>query len=277
MGRLPGRLTLQRKLIWSGWKRFAGVWDCDCFFPSVILMGGRQTMARRARPKTAGGGTRPFFVFRATGPVTSVQMELVFESQPGVIVRGIHRKIIPVINGKAKSIMLQEVKKKFKAYSDSDRRINGRRKRWQTPTLALNNSIGVKMVSQRQMRNKLVVVGLVGPRWDFKATKAVKKRIGRITEFGLKRAPKKIHVPKGPKGATIRPARYAHLANFGHRKGRGPLRADPHDYMTPTNRRVSAIMPGIVERMWQPLYLQVVGKDTANRVKSLKRSTVTYS
>ena len=254
-------------------------------------------MARKAKTKlqfpragpgssVGAGGGRDFVKFSMITNGTGQSLGIMMEAMPGAIVRLVHHKIMSEVAKEGKKIMKQEIKKKFRIYRDSDRRADGTRMRWQTPTGALDNSIGTKIPTLTQMKNKGVALAIIGPRTDFKATKAVKRRVAQMKTFGVltergtpfgepAAAPKPLHIPKGPKGsATVQPSRYAHLANFGHKGRISQLHAKPHDYMTPSTSRLASVFPSIVNRNYQPLLIKTFNQDTASRNRSLKRRKI---
>lgn len=141
--------------------------------------------------------------------------------------------------------------------------------RWDTPTGALANSLGSRVVSVARMRRRDVVFGLFGARMDFRATSAVSRNIanrrtiglrGRVTgPVGLGRV-RKMNGRTNTSSGAIQPHKYLHFVEFGHRKGKGPVAAQPYPFMRPARERLVGVMPGIVRSRWSVLYPQQIEK-----------------
>lgn len=228
-------------------------------------------------PPTLCGDVMEYFGFKLDMPRLT-EMRVYFEAVPGMVVREVHHRIVRKIATEASKVMKSKIKTGFPLYSPSDRTKSGRRKRWQTPTGAMAQSVGVKVVPPRRMRAPdQLAIAYVGARMDFTATKAVKRRISQFRNLGFNRAPNTMYIPTGPKGATVRPARYFHLAAFGH--GPGPqglsFRAAGFDFMTPTIAEMRPRMMGIINQEYPPAFERVLRKDGDRILKRLGRMTLT--
>lgn len=224
---------------------------------------------------------KTYLGFRVDVP-QAARMAVFYNKMPGVIVSKIHHRIVGKVAQRGVKVMKAEIKRRFPLYSPGQTRANGQPLRWQTPTHALENSVGMNVLKMNKMRRSGVAVAYFGPRWDFKVRKTVRKRIDAMSHLGLntakgtpfgsaKPAPAKIHIPRGPKGETVSPARYAHLANFGHEAGRGPVKAKPNDYMTPTMNKMRNVMQSVVDAEFPMQFQKVVGQDNARLLKRLPR------
>lgn len=212
-------------------------------------------------------------------------MRVFLEAAPGRVVTEVNRKIVSDVATKGVGIMRREVRREFALYSAGATRANGEPYRWQTPTGALANSIGKNVLKARKTRNKNVAMAWVGPRTSFKVTKAVQRRIDRFTTLGIntepgtpfdaKPAPPKVFAPNGPSGQTVAPARYAHLAAFGHRRGRGILAAKPHDFMTPTLQKIDRLLSSVVRSSFPRRFQQTVGADSRRILRRLQKVRIT--
>lgn len=237
------------------------------------------------KPTRADG--KPTVSYTLTQPNISAIAKIVFEALPGTIVRNVHRKILKKIAAAGKKIMVEEIRKKFRVSDANKPRSNGEPRMWQTPTGALANSIGVKIPTLTEMKNDMVAFAAIGPRSDFKETKNVRKRVDKMKTFGLNttpgtpfgpaKAPPRLLIGRGPEDDPIvRPARYAHLANFGHQPGASGfgITARAHDYMTPTSTRLQGQIDSIVNTNYQPLLLKTFDQDTGARLRQIAREVL---
>lgn len=201
----------------------------------------------------------------------SVNLAVLYEAAPGKIVREVHHELVKIIGAATKIELKANIKRQFPLYRPGDTKSDGTPKRWQTPTGALADSIGFKVVPAKKMRarDKLAIV-YIGARTDFVATKRTKANVSRFTTFGwdgktrtAKAAPASLYISRGPKGQTVAPVRYFHLANKGH--GPGPkgfsFHAKGNDVITPTYQTMKARIPGIVRQHYPVRFEKVIERD----------------
>lgn len=205
------------------------------------------------------------------------ELRVFYEAAPGTIVKKVHRKVVGQIAKRGRIVMKKNIRRMFPLYSPGDRTKSGQKKRWQTPTGALANSIGVKLwePKNKQQAAKLAMA-FIGARSDFVATKSVRARINRINRLGWNKAPRPLHIPKGPSGQTIRPARYIHLALHGHTPGPSgrSIYAEGVDFMTPTVQELRGIADQIVRTQFPVEFEKVMDKDTQRVVRRMERSRI---
>ena len=211
-----------------------------------------------------------FVNFKITMP-NSVNIAVLYEAAPGKIVKGVHHEIVKEIGKVTKTVLKSNIAAQFPLYAPGDTNPDGSPKRWQTPTGALRDSIGFKVIPAKRMRaaDKLAMV-YIGARDDFVATKRTKERVSNFTTFGWdgvtrtpQPAPAALYVSKGPTGQTIAPVRYFHLANFGHTAGaRGfSFNAQPNDVITPTFTTMQGRVDGIVRQHYPVKFKKVMNAD----------------
>lgn len=141
--------------------------------------------------------------------------------------------------------------------------------RWDTPTGALANAQGSKVVPISRMRRKDLVYGIFGTRMDFRATRRVAANVANRRVIGLRArvfgpvALGRVYRANGRpnlRSGAIQPHKYAHLVERGHRRGDGPVEAQPYPFHGPARERLIREMPSIVRGRWDALYPAQVAK-----------------
>lgn len=194
------------------------------------------------------------------------------KNAPSRISREIHFDLVGKVGRRVVPVMRNEIRLQFPPSRARQTRANGQPRRWQTPTGALANSIGLKKIPRSQMRRGgQLAIAFVGARTDFRATKSVKQRITKLQNLGLKSAPSRVFIPKGTKGNTISPSRYIHLALKGHRKGRGPVAAKAYDFMTPTLVKAQQEMDRVIASEHEPAFDKLMARDFDKTVAKSRR------
>lgn len=215
-------------------------------------------------------------------------MQALLAAMPRTLQSGIVVPIVRTLTSTGAKIARQELKRALPL-----RDYHGRR--WQTPTGALRDSLGSKVVAQSRMKNKDISYGVFGARTDFRVSRATGRNVSRIRSVGVAgfyRPGNRIMGPLGvgrvtdakgrrraPRG-FIQPHKYIHFVEFGHRRGDGPTAADPYPFIRPTRRRLSAIAPTLIRERWATLYPQQIAKmkrrymrqaDIARQVQEFQR------
>lgn len=204
-----------------------------------------------------------YYGFHVTAP-TPGSLRVFFGGFPGTLVTKVHHRIVGKVARFGAGEMKRQIAKKFTLYRPGERTKRGRPKRWQTPTGAMQQAVGVKVLSPAKMRRgDKLAIAYVGARTDFTASKAVKSRIAAFKNLGFKRAPDVISIPRGRTGAVVNPVRYFHLALRGH--GPGPkglsFNATGRDFMTPTINAVTPHLQSVVNQEYPVAMTRIVDQD----------------
>lgn len=176
-------------------------------------------------------------------------------------------------------------------------------RRWDRPTGALYDSLGMKTVPRSRMRNKQIVVGYFGARLDFRVTKRTAQKVKRIRNIDPARAfVGRVRFPAGhPKAGrlnlrqsgAIQPFKYIHLVEGGHKgvfasrlkrgsdgrtmPGTGRTYiippARPYPFMSVAERQVRAIANSTAPAMMNQMFPKVVNRVAAR----IARRAVRYS
>ena len=189
-------------------------------------------------------------------------MKNLLAAMPQTLRTGICVPIVRTLSSTGAKIAKQELKR---ALPIRDRH----KTRWQTPTGALHDSLGSKVVASSRMRNKDIVYAIFGARTDFRVLRPTARRVASIRRYGLKNrvtGPMAVGAIRlqnrraNLKGGSIKPHKYIHWVEFGHRKGNGPVRADPYPFINPTRKRLESLAPVIIRERWSVLYPQQIAK-----------------
>ena len=214
-------------------------------------------------------------------------MKNLLAAMPQTLRTGICVPIVRTLSSTGAKIAKQELKRVLP--------VRDRHKiRWQTPTGALHDSLGSKVIPASRRRNRDVIYGVFGARSDFRVTRVTSRRVAAIKNYGLKRrvtgplAVGAIRLPNGKtgrRGNAIKPHKYIHLVEFGHQRGAGPVEAEPYPFIRPARRRLESLAPGIIRERWNTLYPQQVAKmkrrhmkkaDIDRQVEEFQRRSVRY-
>lgn len=211
-----------------------------------------------------------FMGFTLTQPRLT-ELSIFYAAAPGAVVRKVHHTLVGKIATETSREMKKQISVLFRPYSPSDRvGKRNKRKRWQTPTGAMQQSIGQKVVSASQMRSPdKLAIAFVGARSDFKVSKRVRARLQNMSNLGFGKAPRPLFAPRGPKGQTVSPVRYFHLALKGH--GPGPkglsFHARGRDFMTPTISAVEPRMRRIIRTNYPKRFRKVMEQEARRLIK----------